>query len=51
MTTLIGEYVWRTLAQVRRWNPYLLETAYEAVGVAPHQIASLSGSKEYRSFE
>jgi dolichol-phosphate mannosyltransferase len=29
MLGVIGEYVWRTLAQARRRDPYLIDTIYE----------------------
>ena len=46
MLGIIGEYLWRTLAQVRGRDAYLIDAIYEAEGAATHPDSRAPGGIE-----
>lgn len=44
MLGIIGEYIWRTLAQVRGRDAYLIDAIYEADAAATHPDSTVPGS-------
>ncbi len=48
MLGIVGEYLWRTLAQVRNRDPYIVEAIYDDVGTGVHRDVgySLVGESE-----